>query len=182
MGARALIRIDRAEGAVPAVVAVAALPAFLPPIDAWGIHTDRVAQMLASAVLGLWIARGRPWTAIAVLGAATACLWLVRAPRGLQWPSYSYADAVLVLVVGLAIYQLMRAQQRPVLSVSVAIALALWLTDGLIMAPWCGVLSGWRFTATTACGSVWGDPIASIPALLTMAIWLSWLLRQPGTS
>lgn len=170
----------RAAWAVPAVVSVAALPAYLPPVDFRGVHADRVAQLVASAALGLWVARGRPWTRIAVLGGLTACLWLIAAPRGPQWPSYSYADALLVLVVSAALYQLARVQLRTVLTMSVAIALALWLTDGLIMAPWCGALAVWNFSATTACGSAFGNPIASIPALLTMAAWLLWLLRQPG--
>jgi hypothetical protein len=171
----------RATFAVPMVVLVAALPAFLPPVDLRGVHVDRVVQMAASTALGFWIARGRPWTGLGVLGAMTACLWAIALPRGPQWPSYSYADAALVIAVGLALYQLQAAQRRPVLAVSVALALTLWLCDGLLMAPWCGALIGWRFTSTTACGSAWGDPIASIPVLLTMAAWLTWLRsRQAG--
>jgi hypothetical protein len=169
----------RATLAVPLVVLVAALPAFLPPVDLRGIHVDRAVQMAASAALGLWIARGRPWAGLAVLAGMTACLWAIALPRGPQWPSYSYADAALVLAVAVALYQLQGAQRRPVLAGCVALALALWLIDGLIMAPWCGVLIGWQFTAPTACGSAWGDPVASIPALLTLAAWLAWARQRP---
>lgn len=175
----------RAGFAVPAVVLVAALPALSPPIDvqvgAQILFLDRLVQMSASTFLGLWMAWGRPWAGLGVLAGMTACLWLIAVPRGPQWPSYSYADALLVAAVAWALYQLQRSQRSFILAGCVALALALWMIDGLIMAPVCGVLIEWQFSAPTACGSAWGDPIASVPALLTMAAWLLWLRHQPGT-
>lgn len=164
--------------AVPLVVLVAALPAFVPlvdiPVGSRVIYLDRAVQMAATAALGLWVARGRPWAGIGVLAGMTACLWLIAAPRGPQWPSYSYADALLVLAVAWALYQLQRSQRSPILGVCVSLALALWLFDGLVAASWCGSLVSFNFSATTACGSALGDPLASVPCLLTMAAWLWW--------
>jgi hypothetical protein len=165
--------------AVPAVVSVMALPAMLPKVDIGPLIGERLVYLPATVGLGIWAARGGSKAAIYVLLAGIACLALILEPRGPQWPSYSYPDWALCLAVALALYQLQDAQISVLSKTMVTLALSLWVFDGLVAAPWCGALSDWHFTASTACGTAWGDPRASIPALAGLAGWL-WVLRRAG--
>lgn len=174
----------RAALALPAVAAVVALPAVLPrmdiPIGDYVLIGERLVYLPATVALGLWLARRGSLVADAVVVAGLACLWLILAPRGPQWPSYSIPDLLLCLAVACAISQLVISQKRVELSVLATMALSLWVTDSLIMAPWCGAAIAWEFTSTTACGSAWGDPYAAVPATIALAGWLWWLSRAPG--
>ena len=162
----------RSGMAVPAVAAVVALPALLPPFTLGGFVGERFVYLPATVALGLWAWPRSPWP---VLLAGALCAAFLGAPRGPGLWSYSWPDFVLCAAVA---WSLLRMDGDPVL---VALAATLWIADALLLAPWCGVLAGWQFTASTACGSVWGDPIASVPALLVLAGWLMWLRHQPGS-
>lgn len=167
----------RALYAVPAVAAVVALPALVAgdlPIGGRVLFVDRASQLAASAALGLWVARRASWAAIAVVAALAWCLtWLFEPRAGLQWGSYSLPDAALVVAVTWALIKLQAAQTDRLRCLTVALAAWLWVIDGLIMAPWCGMLIDWDFgTAGTACGAAWGSA-ASVPAYLTLAAWVA---------
>jgi hypothetical protein len=174
----------KAALALPAVAAVVALPAVLPqmdiPIGDQMLIGERLVYLPATVAIGLLAARRGSLAADGVVLGGLACLWLIMAPRGPQWPSYSAPDLLLCLAVACALYQLALDQKRVDLSVAATLALALWVVDSLIMAPWCAASIQWEFTATTACGSAWGSAYAAVPATLSLAGWLWWIRRAAG--
>jgi hypothetical protein len=174
----------KAALALPAVAAVVALPAVLPKVDTpilgHILFGERLAYLPVTVALGLWAARRGSMAADAVVVAGLTCLWLILAPRGPQWPSYSIPDLFLCLAVACAISQLVISQKRVELSVLATLALSLWVVDSLIMAPWCGAAISWEYSTTTACGSAWGDPYAAVPATLALSGWLWWIRRAAG--
>lgn len=167
----------RAQWSVPLVAAVVALPALAAadiPIAGRVLFADRAAQMAATAALGLWMARRGSWASIAVLAAFAWCFSWVFVPRlGVAWPSYSLPDMALVLSVAWSLLRLQREQTDALLAMTVGLALALWLADGVLMPAYCGALIAWDFgTSGTACGAAWGSA-ATVPAYLTLAAWVA---------